>query len=467
MGSLAKNTVLLTASSIVMRCVGLMYQVWLAGRIGSAGIGLFQLIGTVNVLCVTLAVSGIRFATTRLVSEEIGLGCTGSIGSAAGRCVSYASVFGVMAFAVLFFGAERIGFLWIGDARTVLSLRIISLSMPMLAISSVLSGYFIATGKVLQAAVIQILEQLINIACAVAFLSAVSGGDLEQSCAAIAKSNVIADSCSLFMATAVYFKSRQRGNRACEERQLTPRMLRIALPLAFSAYARTSLTTLMNLLVPRKLRVSGLSAEAALSGYGIITGMVYPIITFPSCLLSAAAEISISELTAAQMKADKERIRHLVLSLLGAAALFSAVVAMALFAFAGELGMRIYKSPEAARYIRLFALIVPIMYMDIVTDGCLKGLGQMMNSMAYNISEALLGLVFVILLIPKWGLAGYIFVLFFCEVFNFCLSMNRLRKVCGVRKRRRAGVVKPYETQTIAGSFGKRKTETQSSIQYL
>ena len=82
-----------------------------------------------------------------------------------------------------------------------------------------------------------------------------------------------------------------------------------------------------------------------------------------------------------------------------------------------------------AGYIRLFALIAPVMYMDIVTDGCLKGLGQMMHSMRFNIAEAALGVLLVIALLPRWALNGYIFVIFFCEIFNFTLSIRRLRKV--------------------------------------
>ena len=78
--NLLRNTAVLTVSGIVMRCVGLSYQVWLAGRIGSTGIGLFQLIASVNALCATFAISGIRFTSTRLCSEELGLGRPGGAG---------------------------------------------------------------------------------------------------------------------------------------------------------------------------------------------------------------------------------------------------------------------------------------------------------------------------------------------------------------------------------------------------
>ncbi|MBQ2895090.1 MAG: polysaccharide biosynthesis protein, partial [Oscillospiraceae bacterium] len=53
--ALARNTALLTASALVMRLLGLMYQVWLAGHIGAAGIGLFQLVLSAGMLFSTLA----------------------------------------------------------------------------------------------------------------------------------------------------------------------------------------------------------------------------------------------------------------------------------------------------------------------------------------------------------------------------------------------------------------------------
>lgn len=54
------NTALMTGSSIVMRCIGLVFQAWIVGRIGAAGIGLYQLVMSVSVLFATFAISGIR-----------------------------------------------------------------------------------------------------------------------------------------------------------------------------------------------------------------------------------------------------------------------------------------------------------------------------------------------------------------------------------------------------------------------
>lgn len=124
------NTALLTGSSLIMSLISMSFQVWLAGRIGSAGIGLYQLVVSVSFLCTTFAISGVRFAATRLVSEEIGREREQGISGAMRRCFVYSALFGTAAFFVLHSGAEMIGFLWIGDARTVRSLRIMAYAMP-------------------------------------------------------------------------------------------------------------------------------------------------------------------------------------------------------------------------------------------------------------------------------------------------------------------------------------------------
>ena len=284
------NTALLTGASLLMRCIGMVFQAWLAGRIGAAGIGLYQLVMSVELLATTFAISGIRFAVTRLVAEEIGLGRGGGVGGAMSRCAAYSLVFGAAACVILYLFAEPIGFLWIGDARTVMSLRILAFGLPFIALSSVLSGYFTACGRIWKPSLVHLLEQLACAGLVVLFLGRAPEGDIERSCAAVASGVTAADMLSLGLMLCFYLGDRRRhAERGGGSVRLTARMFGVALPLAVSAYARSALSTLEHLLVPRGFRRSGLSADAALAGYGVIQGMAMPIIGFPSCLLGAVA----------------------------------------------------------------------------------------------------------------------------------------------------------------------------------
>ena len=425
---LAKDALTLTAAALLMRLIALLYQSWLSQRIGAAGIGLWQLVLSVNVLSATFAISGIRFTTTRLLSEELGSG--GDARGAVIRCMIYALIFGCSACLLTFFGAQPIGFLWIGDARAVNSVRLFSFALPMISLSCVLNGCFVANGQVWKSAAVQVIEQLVNVCAVILILRGTADGDIAQSCAAIAKGNLLADAASLLIAAALFFISPPAAGSAGSG-ALTGRMLRIALPLAVSAYARTGLSTVQHLLVPRKLRESGLTADDALRGYGTVTGMVFPLILFPACLMNALAEMTVPVLTEAQMRGDNALISRTVRRLLRCAALFSLAVALFLLLCADALGNLVYRSASVGRWIRLLVPLVPVMYLDIVVDGCLKGLGEMARSMRYNVSEALIGLILTVTLLPRLGMKGYLIMLFFCEILNFSLSFARLRHITG------------------------------------
>ena len=429
---IAGDAAVLTAGALMTRFVSLSYQAWLARRIGAAGLGLWQLIASANVFAATLAVSGIRYTATRLISEELG-GTEGNARGAMERCMVYALIFGCGACLLTFCGAETIGFLWIGDARTVASIRALAFALPLISVGCVFNGCFVASGKAWKSALVQAVEQLAGVGAVLLLMRGVPEGDMARECAAIAKGTLIADAVSLLLAAALYGFSPFAGTRRPAPGRLTVRMLRLALPLAMSAYARTGLTTLEHMLVPRKLTESGVSAQSALAAYGTVTGMVFPLIAFPACLLGAVAELSVPELTAAQVRGDKARIRRTVTKLLRFTALYALGVGAFLLLCADALGSLVFHSDEVGRWIRLLTPLVPVMYLDMVTDGCLKGLGEMLRSMTYNVSEALVGLALAFTLLPRCAMTGYLIMLTVCELWNFTLSFTRLVYVADLR----------------------------------
>ena len=423
------NTALMTAASLLMRCIAMGFQGYLAGRIGAAGIGLYQLVMSVELLATTFAISGIRFAVTRLVSEELGLGRGRGVSGAMSRAGLYSLCFGTLAALALSLFAEQVGFLWIGDARTVRSLRILALGLPCIALSSVLSGYFTACGRIWKPSLVHLAEQCAVVALVAFFLERSPAEDIELSCAAVCAGVTGADVLSLALMLLFYAHDRRRhASREGDSVRLTVRLLYTALPLAVSAYARSALSTLEHLLVPRGFRRSGLSADAALAGYGVIQGMAMPVIGFPACLLGSLAENAIPALTAAQIRGERAAIRREVRELLLWSGAFALGTAALLYAAAPVIGEGLYSSAESARYIRALCPLVPVMYVDTVVDGCLKGLGQQVWSMGINILDAALGVVLVYTLLPIGALGAYMGIIYFNECLNLALSLLRLAK---------------------------------------
>jgi stage V sporulation protein B len=162
--------------------------------------------------------------------------------------------------------------------------------------------------------------------------------------------------------------------------------------------------------------------------------MVFPIITFPAVLFSSVSELIVPELTEEQVKGRNDRISMTANLLLKLCFVFSAGVMGALFCFSDELGMSIYDSTQVGQYIRILSALMPVMYMDSVTDGMLRGLGQQLYSMRINIIDSLLSTALIYFLLPRYAVNGYIFVLYASEIFNFYFSMRKLAEITDIKQ---------------------------------
>ncbi len=428
------NSLMLTVCSLLLRTLGLWFQVALSRRMGAAGMGLLSLTTSVGSLAATFAISGIRFATTRLVSEEMGRGNLRNAGRVVRRCLAYAAVFGCAASAVLYAGAEGIAVRFLGDARTALSLRVLAAGMPFISVGAVLGGYFTGQCRAGKALVGTVAEEVTRVAVAMGLLSTVRTANPELMCACAAAGSALGELVSFLALLLLYAleRLRRRGGDRGEGAGLTRRMMSIALPLAATAYARVALNTVQHMLIPAGLRRSGASAEAALAGYGLIQGMVFPVITFPMVLFASISELLVPELTEEQVQGNVRRIGAASSALLQVTFTFSAAVSAFLLCFSGELGQTLYQSAEAGRTIGLLALLAPVMYMDNITDGMLRGLGEHLYSMRVNIIDSLLSTLLIWLLLPRCALNGYIAILYASELFNFALSLRRLARAASL-----------------------------------
>ena len=432
------NAMLLGATTVFMRSIAVIFNAYVSGKLGAEGMGLYSLITSVYAFAVTLATSGVSLAVMRLVSEELGKGDRRGALLAMRKCVGYALFFGLLSFSLLFFGADIIANRILQDERTYLSLRVLSVALPFIALSSVFSGYFNAVRRVAKSASASIAEQFVKIGLTVSFLQMLLPKGIEYAVLALVLGTAIAEALSLSYLFIFYVfdkKKYLKTRTVSSDPTMKSRMLNISLPIALSSYLRSGLVTVQHILIPVGLRRHGADYKTALASYGTIHGMVFPLILFPSAVCTTFAGLIVPELselaaTYGTVKNNKH-ICYIVRRALSMALLFGIGTAGILLCFAEPLGLLVYKSREAAQYIRIFAPLVPVMYLDTTVDGMLKGLGQQMHSMLYNIIDASLSVFLVWTLMPKVGIWGYVICVFVTELINLAFSLSRLLTVTG------------------------------------
>lgn len=428
------NILILTATALLMRMIGVAFNVYLSQRIGAAGIGLFQLILSVYSLSITFASSGINLTTTHLVLQELEGGREKGARMVMRRCIAYSVFFGVTAAFVLFWQSEYICSAWLKDMRPLLSLKVLAVSLPFISMSSALNGYFNAVRRVIKSASAQVFEQVIKIGLTIVLLGIFLPKGLEYACVAIVIASSLSEVLSFLLLFVLYrLDFRRFGNAGGATPHIVRRLVKMALPDAVSSYARSALLTVEHLLIPAGFKKSGASSESALAAYGMIHGMVLPIITFPSALLNALASLLVPELAECHLHRKTLQASYIITRVLRITLLFSIGVMGILFAYSQRLGLAIYQSSEAGIYLKLLAPLIPIMYLDTAVDGMLKGLGQQMSSMRYNILDTSLCVAMVYFLIPLYAVKGYLVVLYVSELLNFTLSIRKLSQVVPFR----------------------------------
>ncbi len=416
------TTIALTITSFFMKTVAVWFNVYLAGLVGSVGIGIFQLIMTVYAMSKTLSYGGMNLAATRLCIDDFDT-CRHSMR----RLLCCALMLGVSAALLLFFGAKIISIHWIMTEGAVSSLRSLAFSLPFVSLSASLNGYMTAARKMGRYSVIQLLEQVVKIVATVLLVGKRENSDTETAICLVCVAITISEVFSFAMALLCYLHDMIKTKMQKEgKRGFLRRCARIALPDAFGSYIRSGLNTVEHLLIPRGIRQSGANLDRAFSDYGTVQGMALPVLLYPSSILGVISSLLVPEIAECKVKKNTTQINYIINRVLHIAMIFSMMTMSVMFLFAKELSISIYGNDDAAIFLRLIAPLIPTMYLDMTTDGMLKGLDQQLTIMKINVIDSVLCVVLVAILVPKIAVDGFLITIYIAEIINFLLSFGKL-----------------------------------------
>ncbi len=454
-----KNAAILTVTSLILRTVGMFFRIFLSGKIGAEGMGLYQLILSIYVLGSTFATSGISTAVTRLVADELVCGTARSVRHILRRSLLLSLLLGVASTLLIYFGADWIGGYWLKDVRAVPALKLLSFSLPSMGISSCLRGYFMARRRAEYPSYSQLLEQAVRIGVIWLLIDRFIAFGLAAACVAVILGDTVAEwiSCA-HLAWGYRNDSRRLQAQTASipdgkpTRRVVRKLVAIAAPITTGRYLNTALRTVENIMVPLGIATYCGSQEVGLSQFGALKGMALPLIFFPASFLSAISTLLIPELSAAGAQHKQDRIRSAVERSLQITLLSSILIGTAFTAFADRLGMLIYHSADVGLYLRVLAPLTPIMYAESMVDGMLKGLNQQVSSLKYSVTDSALRVVLIFFVVPRFGMGGFLGIMVASNLLTSFLNLNRLLTVTGIRLRLGNWIVKP--TLCAAASAG-------------
>lgn len=421
------SALMLTAVNLLLRAAGTSFQVYLSGRIGAAGIGLLQLVLSVGSLAMVAGIAGVRTATMYLTAEELGHGQTGRVVWVLSGCFTYSILCSTVVALGIYAFAPEIAQHWIGDMRTVGALRLFAAFLPTTCLCGVMTGYFTAANRIGTLAAVEVAEQVCSIGITLAALHFWAGNDAARACQGVILGSGLGGCITLI--SLILLRLREKPPISAKT-PVRNRLYETAVPLALADILKSGINTVENLMVPKRLAMNR-SVRDPLAEFGRISGMVFPVLMFPACILFGLAELLIPELARCAAAGSRNRIHYLVRRGLKITMLYGVTFCGLEFLLADWLCQSLYGSFAAGQYLRLYALLIPMLYCDAITDAMTKGLGQQKICVRYNILTSFLDVIFLFLLLPKYGMMGYYASFFATHLINFLLSLNRLMKITG------------------------------------
>jgi len=417
-----------------MKFAALIFNIYISNQIGSEAVGVFSLVMAVYLFFITVATSGLNIAVTVIVSEKFALNKNQQAIKAIRTCIFFSLLLGIAAGGLILLFSNFITSKCLHNMVSSRPLFYIAIGLPFIAMSSCISSYFATIRKAYKNAISQVFEFTIKMFATIILIKINISNGVETICISLILADVISEICSftlIFILYIIDIKLKKLEDIRSFGQRIN--ILKIAFPVAVTSYIRSGLSTLKQLIIPTQLEKSGISCSRALSQYGMINGMVLPVITFPTVFTDSYSMLLIPEFSTYVAQKNYKAINYIANKIFKITCAFTMCICSIFFIFSNDLGLAIYNNIEIGYYFKIFTPFIFFMYMDHIIDCILKGLNKQFGVMCCNILDLSITTCFIYFLLPVLGIKGYVLSIFFSEVLNFSISLFQLFKYSGIK----------------------------------
>lgn len=424
--SIVGGALLLSAAGILVKVLGMLYKLPLAGLLREEGMGYFNSAYTVYSFFFMLSTAGLPVAISILVSAAISRSDGGRREALRILRVTIGcfALIGLVICTVLVFLAERFAE-WIGNPPAAASIAAIAPALLFVCILSALRGYFQGCGNMLPTAFSQIVEAAGKLIFGIllARWAMLRYKDASAAASFAVLGVTIGTFLALICLLPAWIRETRRAPRISvrEKREgalsITRRLLRIALPVTLSSSVM-SLAGLLDLfIVLRRLVDAGYTSGVANALYGSYSGLAVTLANMPTVLITPIACSAVPLVSAALARSHPETAHSVAHTALRVTVLIAAPCAVGLSVLAEPILRLLFDDSMAAGAAPLLTLLAPsILFISLsnVSGALLQAMGKVKVPLLSMTLGAAVKLISAWFFLGKYGIAGAPMSTFLC-----------------------------------------------------
>lgn len=416
-----KGAFILTLAGVITRILGFLFKIFLSRIIGAEGIGLYQLVMPVCAIAYAIGISGFEVAISRLtaVYHSHQRFKTAYFITLFSGLISLSIC--ILCCVFIRFNADLIAKYFFHNSACAPLIRVVVLSIPFSCIHCMVSGYYLGQERTAFPALSQLAEQLIRISSVYFIIKITGQSDASTGVLSLVIGElgaaVISITCIIFARKKILTGDNEPWNFKKHLKEISTTVL----PVCGNRTALHGIQSIESTLIPFMLMQSGYTNSEALSVFGIITGMAFPIILFPATLSNSISLMLLPSVS--KIKNNPDKIKKSGISALLFSLIFGFVCIVFFVTVGAPIGALCFKEEQVQIYIRIMAWLCPFMFLSSTYKSILNALGLSTKVFANNMLSEAVCIIFI-LLIPRLGIKAYLFGLLLNQILNALLHIK-------------------------------------------
>ncbi len=411
-----------TAFSVVERLLGFIYRIYLSRSLGAELLGVYQVALSVVGLIMTLTASGIPITVSRIMTKhEASNNEKQSFSTVTAGIIL--SIILSLPIALLFYFVPSVTGLLFQDERSFIIFKIMLPGIVITSVYSVLRGYFWGKRKFFTYSIIELLEEIVMLVAGVILINGATSSD--DGILGAGKAVLISYIFSFITATLFYFI---RGGKLKNPKGELKPLISSATPITVMRTGTSLINTLIAIILPLRLTLSGLTSAEAMASFGELSGMSIPLIYIPSTLIGSIALVLVPELSSNYYKKSNVTLKNNVEKAIKCSVYISALIIPAFIGLGKEIGVLVYDNLNAGIYVKNASVIMLPMSISLITTSMLNSLNLEKKTLIYYLIGAVC-LILSIWFLPKFtGVYSLIIGLLASYLITSVLNLLLIRK---------------------------------------
>ncbi|MBE5743209.1 MAG: hypothetical protein E7358_00635 [Clostridiales bacterium] len=421
---IVKTMMTVTLFSCIERLLGFIYRIYLSRYLGSEGLGIYQVSLSVVGLIMTLTSSGIPITVSRIMIKHKAQGLERSSFNTVTAGMLTSLILSIPIVLIIYIFPSVFSFIF-ADDRCYALLKIMLPGVVITSVYAVIRGYFWGEKKFFTYSIIEFLEEAIMLVAGVLLISKATDNysKIEGACNAVLISYIF----SFATAFLLYFL---RGGKIKNPKGELKPLIVSSTPITLMRTSNSLINTLIAIILPLRLVLSGMTESGALASFGELSGMSIPLINMPSTIIGSIALVLVPELSDNFYRHSDVTLKNNVEKAIKSSVFISCMIIPIFLSVGKELGTLVYHNQTAGIYVQRASIIMLPMSVTMITTSMLNSLNLERKTLLYYLVGASF-LLLSIYFLPKYlGIYSLIIGLLLSYLTTSICNLILIKKTC-------------------------------------